>query len=69
MLSSDSPQARQEVSENLVRRLLARQPTQADVDALEGLHDAIGSASSDLVRDWSVGACVIVATSTEALFY
>lgn len=69
VLDTDSPQARQVVSENLVRRLLSRQPTQADIDALEGLHGAIGSASSDLVRDWSVGACVIVATSTEALFY
>ncbi len=69
VLGGDAPVARQEVSENLVRRLLARQPTQADVDALEGLHGALAGVSDDTVRDWSIGACVIVATSTEALFY
>ncbi len=67
--SADTLQARRQVGENLVRRLLARQPTQVDVDALEGLHGALSPISDDLVRDWSVGACVVVATSTEALFY
>jgi hypothetical protein len=69
VLTIDTPAGRQEVSENLVRRVLARQPTQADIDALEGLHGTLSPISDDLVRDWSVGACVVVSTSTEALFY
>lgn len=69
VLDDDGAAARQTVSENLVRRLLARQPTQADIDALEGLHERLEPISDDLTRDWSVGACVVVATSTEALFY
>lgn len=69
VLASDAAGPRQEVSENLVRRLLARHPTQADVDALEGLHASLSGLSDDLVRDWSIGACVVVATSTEALFF
>ncbi|MEZ4241942.1 MAG: hypothetical protein R3F59_38490 [Myxococcota bacterium] len=71
VLEEDSRKARQEVAENLVRRLLSRQPTHADVDDLLDLHAVLEpvSAKGALVRDWSVGACVVVATSTEALFY
>ena len=61
--------ANQLVSEQLVRSVLARHPTRSDLDALEGLHATLEPVSSDLVRDWAVGACVVVATSTEALFY
>ena len=69
VLDTDTPASRQLVSEQLVRSVLARHPTRSDLDALEGLHATLEPVSSDLVRDWAVGACVVVATSTEALFY
>jgi hypothetical protein len=71
VLDDDGKKARTEVAENLVRRLLSRQPTKADIDALLDLYETLEpiSANGALVRDWSVGACVVVATSTEALFY
>lgn len=69
VLEKDGKAQRQDVTDNLVRRLLAREPTDADREALEALHGELEGTSSDLVRDWSVGACVVVATSTEALFY
>jgi hypothetical protein len=69
ILEKDSVAARKEVAENLVRRLLARHPTTDDVANLTALYDTLEPLSTDLVRDWSVGACVVVATSTEALFY
>lgn len=69
VLDDDGKKPRREVAESLVRRLLNRHPTDADVDSLLALHDVLEPISDDLVRDWSVGACVVVATSTEALFY
>lgn len=69
VLDKDTKKAREEVAGNLVRRLLAREPRDAELDALLDLADELEPVSSDLARDWSVGACVIVATSTEALFY
>lgn len=69
VLEKDTRAHREQVAEALVRRLLAREPTKEEVGALADLHDDLESVSSDLPRDWSVGACVVVATSTEALFY
>jgi hypothetical protein len=69
VLDKDGKKQRKAVSEALVQRLLARHATDADLDALELLHVDLESFSSDLPRDWSIGACVVVATSTEALFY
>lgn len=63
------PAARREVARSLVRRLLGREPGDAEVAALVDLHDTLAPISTDLDRDWAVGACVMVATSTEALFY
>jgi hypothetical protein len=71
VLDKDSKKARTEVADNLVRRVLSRHPTDDDTDNLLALYETLEDVSkpADLVRDWSVGACVVVATSTEALFY
>ena len=69
VLAKDDEAAREAVAETLIRRLVARHPTQDDVANLLALRDALEPVSTDVVRDWSVGACVVVATSTEALFY
>lgn len=61
--------SRQAVATTLVQRLLSRDATQAEIDGLVALHDEIAPVSSNPVSDWSVGACVVVATSLEALFY
>jgi hypothetical protein len=60
---------REEVARRLIERILGREATRADVQNLEALYDDLKPISSDLPRDWAVGACVVVATSTEALFY
>lgn len=69
VLEENTEAAREAVSEQLVRRILARHPTEAEVEALTGLWPAVSALSSEPLREWSVGACVMVATSTEALFY
>ena len=69
VLDGDTAGNRKTVSENLVRRLLGREPNTAEIGSLLDLHDTLEPLSSDLTRDWSIGACVVVATSTEALFY
>ena len=61
--------ARLMVSRALVERLLSRRANADEDAALVDLYDALKPLSTDLARDWSVGACVVVATSTEALFY
>lgn len=69
VLDKDNKKHRTEVAEGLVRRLLGRHPTKDDTKHLLALYDELEPISTDVVRDWSVGACVVVATSTEALFY
>ncbi len=69
VLANNSEGKRREVSEQLVRRLLARQPKDTEIDALLALYADIEPVADDAVRDWSIGACMVVATSTEALFY
>lgn len=69
VLDKDNKRHRKQVAETLVQRLLAREPNDEEVDALLGLYEQLEPLSSDLSRDWAVGACVMVATSTEALFY
>lgn len=69
VLDDDSAAARKDVSTGLVRRLLSRDPTKEELDALEGLHAELVTLDAELPRSWAVGACVVVATSTEALFY
>lgn len=64
-----SVEARSQVSTTLVRRLLGRDATKTEVEGLVQLYDEIAPLSSNPVSDWSVGACVVVATSLEALFY
>lgn len=64
-----SVEARAAVSESLVERLLARAPNAEELAALEALHSDLQDVSSDPTRDWCIGACMVVATSTEALFY
>ena len=69
VLKTDNVAARKEVSESLIRRILARDPEKAEVEGLLDLYQTLTPLSKNLVRDWSVGACVVVATSTESLFY
>ena len=69
VLDKDNKRHRKDVGTLLVQRLLGREPNDAELDAIEGLHDTLEPISTDLTRDWSIGACVMVATSTEALFY
>lgn len=66
---ADRKKAREEVSHLLVQRLLAREATGDEVAALVDLYDAVEPISEDPDRDWAIGACMVVATSTEALFY
>lgn len=69
VLEKDSAANREAVASRLVERLLARTATRDELRALTDLHDAVAPVSSSPARDWGVGACVVVATSTEALFY
>lgn len=69
VLEGNSKRHRAQVVEGLIRRVLARHPTTEEVDGLVELYEEIEPLSDDPVREWSVGACVVVATSTEALFY
>ncbi|MCB9743621.1 MAG: hypothetical protein H6741_32745 [Alphaproteobacteria bacterium] len=69
VLEGNSARSRREVSEGLIRRLLSRHPTKEEVDGLVDLYETLEPLSDDPVKDWCVGACVVVATSTEALFY
>lgn len=69
VLAADTAEARAEVATTLIERVLARHPTEEQVDGLVGLYDTLAPLSSDPVADWSVGACVVVTTSVEALFY
>ena len=69
VIASDDADSRATVSRTLVRRLLARDATDDEVAGLEALHADIASVAEDPARDWSIGACVVVATSLEALFY
>ena len=69
VLKKDNDRAREEVAETLIRRLLAREPTKEELESLVALYDTLAPISNDLTRDGAVGMCVVVATSTEALFY
>jgi hypothetical protein len=71
ILERDWKKDREAVSQSLIRRLLSRDPTEAELEALEDLYDSLDGVSREAERthDWGVGACVVVATSTEALFY
>ncbi len=69
VLERDSRRRRAEVSEALVLRVLGRPAQPAELDALEALYDDIKDKVDDPLRSWAVGACVVVTTSTEALFY
>lgn len=69
VLEEDSAKSREAVAGALVERLLARRATRAELQSLVDLHDAVAPVSQAPLRDWAVGACVVVATSTEALFY
>lgn len=66
---SNNRRRREEVSHSLVERLLGRRATDADIDALDQLYDTLEPISTRPSHDWAVGACVVLATSTEALFY
>ena len=69
VLDKDTPAARKQTGTLLIQRLLSRKPLPDELDALESLHADLEGVSSDLTRDWALGACTIVATSSEALFY
>ncbi len=69
VLDKDGPAARKKVAKDLVIRLLSRDATPPEVDALVELYDELEPLSASPRDDWAVGACVIVATSLEALFY
>lgn len=69
VLAGNSPDSRRQVATVLVQRLLGRHPTDEQLDGLVDLYDTIEPLSSDPVREWAIGACMVVATSTEALFY
>lgn len=69
VLEKDDAKAREEVASHLVERLLGRAATRDELRSLTDLYDTLVPVSSAPTRDWAVGACVVVATSTEALFY
>ncbi len=67
VIDKDSAGRRKDVGQALVQRLLSREATKDELEALESLHADL--SGKDVTRSWAVGACVVVATSTEALFY
>lgn len=69
VLELDAKDRREAVAKLLVQRLLAREPKADEIAAIVDLYDQMAPESAEPARDWSVGACVMVATSTEALFY
>jgi len=69
VLEEMDARARRAVAQDLVRRILARHPTETEVSGLVELYDTIAPLTDDPTREWSIGACMVVATSTEALFY
>jgi len=69
ILEEDTEKNRKAVSKLLIQRLLGREALEAELTSLEDLYATLTPLSKDLRRDWAVGACVVVATSTEALFY
>ncbi len=69
ILADPTSEARAEVSTTLVRRILHREPTEEQVSGLVALYDTLAPLSRDPTADWAVGACALVATSIEALFY
>lgn len=69
VLKEDSKAAREQVAGTLVTRLYGREATRAELQSLLDLEAAIAPVTTQPLRDWAVGACVVVATSTEALFY
>jgi hypothetical protein len=69
VLEGSNHARREDVARTLVRRLLGRDAEQAELAALTDFYDVVAAHSDDATRDWGVGACVIVATSTEALFF
>lgn len=68
LLDKDTPASRKQTGTLLIQRLLSRKPVPEELEALESLHDEL-AGSADPTRDWAIGACTVVATSTEALFY
>ena len=68
-LEDNSPTTRRRVATSVVQRLLGRHPTETELSGLVDLYDTISKVSNDPKREWAVGVCVVVATSTEALFY
>jgi len=62
-----STEARRTVVTSLYDRLLLRNPTAAQRDALVRLHDEL--TGDDVARRWAKLACFAVATTTEASFY
>ena len=69
VLASNTEEARSTTANLLVQRILARDATSEERTELAALYDTIAPLSQDPVTDWSIGACVVVATSLEALFY
>ncbi len=59
-----SEEARRAVARDLYRRLVRREASPAEVEALATI-----SAGPEAARDYAVGACFALATSLEALFY
>ena len=64
----DDARARREVAQNLVRRILARHPNETEVSGLWP-RTTRSLPTDDPTREWSIGACMVVATSTEVFFY
>lgn len=69
VLDADLPHSRARVATALVERLLGRETNPAELQGFEQLYADLQPVSDDLRRDWSIGACVVVSTSLEALFY
>jgi hypothetical protein len=70
VLEADTLPKRKAVAEQLVQRVLGREATADEVKNLaDELYGSVSAVSKDLPRDWAVAACVVVSTSTEALFY
>ena len=69
LLAEDDDAARKAVATLLIQRLLSRHPTDDELAGFEGLYVELSGLSGDVTRDWGVGTCLAIATSTEALFY
>jgi hypothetical protein len=70
----ESAEARAETVTGLYRDILARDPTESELDALNDLHRDVvreleDASPQETAREWALLSCFAIATSLEEIFY